>query len=231
MKTTAMLMLLLCPAALAAGTKKPAPKPTNKPTAKPAAKPTTPVLYQNDLEKLAPGKPPAEFLILGGEFSLVKDVGNTVLELPGEPVESFGLMFGPTLKQSGLARARFFGTSKGRRAPAFGVGLFGVSGYKLRLSPAADRLEILRDEEVMTSVPYKWKSGTWTWLKIQARPVGKEWKIEGRAWPDGAKEPDKWLIAWTDKETPPPGRTSLLASPYAGTPLRFDDLLVDKAAP
>lgn len=231
---------------------KAAPKSTSKPTSKTTVKTTTKVivkpstvttkpvvaqatgpLYQNDLQKLQSGKLPDEFLVLGGEFSLVKDADNVVIELPAEPIDAFGLLYGPTIKNEGaVASARVFGTKKGRRAPAFGVGVFGISGYKLRLSPAAGNLEILRDENIQADVPFEWKSESWTRLKIQARPVENgQWKVQGRAWPDGEKEPDTWQIEWTDKEAPPSGRASLIGAPYSGTPLRFDDLMADKAKP
>ena len=211
----------------------PAVKAAVKPAPKPVAKPAAPPLYQNDLEKLMAGKLPPEFLVLGGEFALVKDGANTVIELPGEPAEAFGLLFGPTIKEGGVsATARAFGIKIGRRAPAFAVGLSGISGYKARLSPAAGALEILRDEEVKTSQPVAWKSETWTWLKIAAKPLADgKWKVEAKAWMAGAAEPVKPLVEWTDTEAPPSGRASLLAAPYAGTPIRFDDLRVDKLGP
>lgn len=231
---------------------KPATKPSTKPAAKaivkPAAKPlvqatpvqTTPAqpapaqpaaaLYQNDLQKFQAGKLPDEFLVLGGEFSLVKEGENVLIELPADPIDAFGLLYGPTIKNEGTtASARIFGTKKGRRMPAFGVGVFGISGYKVRLSPAAGKLEILKDEVIKADVPFEWKTETWTRLKIQARPQANgQWKVEGRAWPDGEKEPETWQIEWTDAEAPPSGRASLIGAPYSGLPIRFDDLMADK---
>jgi hypothetical protein len=198
-----------------------------------AAAQTTGPLYQNDLQKLQAGKLPDEFLVLGGDFSLVKDADNIVIELPAEPIDAFGLLYGPTFKNEGaVASARAFGTKKGRRAPAFGVGIFGISGYKLRVSPAAGKLEILKDENVQVDVPFEWKSESWMHLKVQARPVENgQWKIQGRAWPAGEKEPETWQIEWTDKEAPPSGRASLIGAPYSGMPLRFDDLMADRVKP
>ncbi len=210
--------------------KSPKAKPATKPVvSQVAAVPAAP-LYLNDLQKLQPGKLPDEFLVLGGEFSLVKDGDNILIELPSDPIDAYGLLFGPPVKNEGaIASARIFGTKKGRRAPAFGVGIFGISGYKLRLSPAAGKLEIMKDENVQTDVPFDWKSETWTRLKIQATPLDKgQWKVQGRAWPDGEKEPDTWQVEWTDSEAPPSGRASLIGAPYSGTPLRFDDLMADK---
>ncbi len=223
-------------------------KPTTKPMTKPiVAKPAAPTatapkteaappagpLYQNDLQKLAPGKMPDEFLVLGGEFSLVKDGDNVLIELPADPIDAFGLLYGPTMKNEGaVASARIFGTKKGRRMPSFGVGVFGISGYKVRLSPAAGKLEILKDEIVKADVPFEWKSETWTRLKVEAHPIDKgQWKVQGRAWPDGEKEPETWQIEWTDAEVPPSGRASLIGAPYSGLPIRFDDLIADKIKP
>ena len=226
---------------------KPAPKTTTKPaTPKPAAKTPAPQaapqalpvqvaapLYQNDLQKFEAGKLPDEFLVLGGEFSLVKDGDNVLIELPSDPIDAFGLLFGPTVKNEGVvASARIFGTKKGRRMPSFGVGIFGISGYKVRLSPAAGKLEILKDEIVKAAVPFEWKSETWTHLKVQARPLDKgQWKVEARAWADGEKEADTWQVQWTDSEAPPSGRASLIGAPYSGLPIRFDDLMADKLKP
>jgi hypothetical protein len=225
-------------------TVKPTTKPATNPAVKPVATKTAPVkatvaaqatgpLYQNDLQKLEAGKLPDEFLVLGGDFSIVKDADNVLIELPAEPIDAFGLLYGPTFKNEGsTASARFFGTKKGRRAPAFGVGLYGISGYKVRLSPAAGKLEILKDEMIKADVPFEWKSESWTRLRIQARPGGNgQWKVQGRAWPDGEKEPETWQIEWTDSEAPPSGRASLIGAPYSGIPLRFDDLMADKVKP
>ena len=52
----------------------------------------------------------------------------------------------------------------------------------------------------------------------------KQWRIEGKTWPDGQPEPAPWTIAFDDPEEPPPGRASLWAEPFSGKPVRFDDL-------
>ena len=52
------------------------------------------------------------------------------------------------------------------------------------------------------------------------------WKVEGKAWKDGDKEPSAWMVSFDEKEQPVAGRASIWGSPYATTPIRFDDLLV-----
>ena len=76
-------------------------------------------------------------------------------------------------------------------------------------------------------MPYEWQSGAWTRLCLQVRKVKDGgWKVEGKAWKDGEKEPSAWMISYDEKEQPVAGRASIWGSPYATTPIRFDDLLV-----
>src|SRR5205085_3486035 len=73
-------------------------------------------VYKNDFESAEVGKVPADMMVLDGGFKVVDDNGNKVLELPGAPLETFGVLFGPTEKENRTVSARVFGTSKGRRA-------------------------------------------------------------------------------------------------------------------
>src|SRR4051812_32447324 len=93
-------------------------------------------LYENNFEKAEVGKVPEDFLVLDGGFAVQQESGNKFLELPGAPLDTFGLLFGPTETNNVSASARIFGTGKGRRFPAFAVGLNGVGGLKLQVSPA-----------------------------------------------------------------------------------------------
>jgi hypothetical protein len=89
-------------------------------------------LYENDFEKAVVGAVPDDFLVLDGSFSVKEEAGNKFLELPGAPLDTFGVMFGSTEKDGVTVSARIFGTGKGRRYPAFAVSLNGVGGYKLQ---------------------------------------------------------------------------------------------------
>jgi predicted secreted protein len=185
-------------------------------------------VYQNDFEKAEVGKMPVEIMVLGGEFAVKADGTNKVLELPGAPLDSFAAQFGPTEKQDVAVSAKIFGTSKGRRAPTFGVGLGGVSGWKLQVSPGKKAVELLRDAEVKATMGFDWKSGEWTQLRLQIRAIKDgEWKIEGKAWQNGS-EPKEWMISAKEKEEPVAGKASLLGSPFAGTPIWFDELRVER---
>jgi hypothetical protein len=184
-------------------------------------------LYENNFEKAELGKVPADFLVLDGGFAVKEEGGNKFLELPGAPLDSFAVQFGPTESAGIAVSARINGTGKGRRFPTFGIGLNGVAGYKLQVSPAKKLLELYKDVEVKTIAPYPWKSGQWTNLRLQVRKAGEQkWKIEGKAWPQGAPEPELWMVTFDEKESPAPGRASVFGSPFSGTPIQFDDFVV-----
>src|SRR5882672_4849888 len=89
-------------------------------------------IYSNNFEKAEAGKLPEELMVLGGEFAVKSEGTNQFLELPGAPLDSFAVQFGPGEKENVAVSARIFGTVKGRRTPSFGVGLGGVSGFKLQ---------------------------------------------------------------------------------------------------
>jgi hypothetical protein len=153
--------------------------------------------------------------------------GNKYLELPGAPLDTFGVLFGPATNAGVCVSARIYGTGKGRRYPRFGIGLNGPSGYKLRVSPAINALEIYKGDESVTNVPFTWKSGAWTMLKLQVRALGGQlWKVEGKAWLQTEPEPADWMISLDEMTAPHPGRASFWGAPYSGTPIGFDDIVL-----
>jgi hypothetical protein len=185
------------------------------------------ILYQNNFEKAATGPVPDDFLVLDGDFAVKESDGNKYLELPGSPLDTFGVLFGPTTNAGVCVSARIYGTARGRRFPQFGLGLDGQNGFKLKVSPAKDAVEIYKGDESVASIPYRWKSGTWTMFKLQIRQTdGPAWKIEGKVWPQAEAEPKEWTITLDEKTAPHPGRPSIWGSPISGTPIRFDDLLL-----
>ena len=183
-------------------------------------------LFKEDFSAVPPGNPPDGFLVLDGQFA-VKDVdGNRCLELPGSPLETFGIMFGKPQLEDWGAQARIRSTGQGRRFPVFGVSVNGVGGCRLQVAPARKALELLEGDEVRASVPFEWTSGSWTQLRIQIRKDGEGWKVEGKAWKDGTAEPEKWTITWAKTEAPISGPAAVWGKPFSGTPIQFDDLRV-----
>src|ERR1700719_889998 len=105
-------------------------------------------LYENNFERAEVGKLPEGFLALDGGFVVKEENGNKFLELPSSPLDSFAVQFGPTESADIAVSARINGTSRGRRYPTFGVGLNGVAGYRLQVSPAKKLLELYKDQEL-----------------------------------------------------------------------------------
>jgi hypothetical protein len=191
------------------------------------------ILYENDFEKAETGKVPADMLVLDGNFSVKADETNKFLELPGAPLDSFSLQFGPAETNSVSVSAVIRSSSKSRRFPTFGVGLYGVAGLKLQVSPAKKALELFKDQTPLVSAPFEWKSGEWTIMQLRARHgAGDTWKVEGKAWAQGDPEPSGWTISTDYKsESPLSGRPSLVGSPFSGMPIQFDNLRVEALKP
>lgn len=187
-------------------------------------------VYKNDFQSAEVGKVPQDMMVIDGAFAVAGLADERFLELPGAPLDTFGVLFGPTEKENRTASARIYGTSKGRRAPTFSIGLGGVGGYKLQVSPGKKMLELYKGDTVKMSVPFEWQTGKWTHLELTLKKAKEsEWKIEGRAWNDGATEPATPTITFTETEQPMAGRAYIGGSPYATTPIRFDDLYTGPA--
>src|SRR5947208_8070860 len=92
------------------------------------------VLYQNDFEKVEPGKPPEDMAVLDGNFEIKTEGTNKFLELPGTPLDTFSVQFGPAETNAVSVSASIRSSARGRRLPSFGIGLYGVSGFKLQFS-------------------------------------------------------------------------------------------------
>jgi hypothetical protein len=186
-------------------------------------------VYEQEFAKLPAGPlPDGEFLILAGEFTVAADGEAKFMELPGAPLDTFSVMFGPALAgTNATVSARMFGTTKSRRLPTFAVGLGGASPWKLVVAPGKGTVELWLDEQFKASAPWTWKSGTWTALKLEIVAVKEgAWEIRGKAWDNSSPEPADWTVKFSAEAPPRAGRASVWGSPFAGTPIRFDDLVV-----
>ena len=186
-------------------------------------------LYKNNFEKTKIGEVPDDFLVLDGDFAVKQEGGNKYLELPGAPLDAFGFMFGPSARHGNEISARMFGTKKGRRYPVFGIALNGVNGYRLQVAPAKRASELLKGSAVVAKVPFRWGGGEWLRLALRVEQTGAaEWTVSGRVWADGKKAPAKPTITHKEAKEPRNGKPSIWGSPYSGTPIRYDDIVVKK---
>jgi hypothetical protein len=170
-------------------------------------------------------------LLLDGGFVVQEVNGNKVLQLPGAPLHTFGVLFGPSETGNLGVTVRVHSAKKGRREPAFAVGLNGNAGFRLQVSASKRALELYKGDSVVGSTPFTWESDSWTVLKLQVRKVSdREYAVEGKAWKQGAEEPAKWLVTHSEKLEAGgelnAGRASIWGNPFAGTPIDFDDIKV-----
>ena len=188
-------------------------------------------LYQNNFEQTETDNVPDEFLVLDGDFAVKQEGGNKYLELPGAPLDAFGFMFGPSARHGNEISARMFGTKKGRRFPVFGVSLNGVNGYRLQVTPAKRAIELLKAGAVVAKVPFRWGGGEWLRLALRVEQTGEdEWTVSGTVWADDEKAPAKPTLTYKETKEPRNGKPSIWGSPYSGTPIRYDDIVVKKIA-
>ena len=155
--------------------------------------PVAEVDYAQDFSKAAAGEPPEDLMVLDGQFQVKEEGGNKFLELPGSPLETFGVLFGPSTASGVQAQARVWGNKAGRKQPVFALGLNGQGGFKLRVSPAKQMIELMKGDDILTSAPFQWASGEWTSLRLQIRASGENFIVEGKAW-QGGSEPTEWML-------------------------------------
>jgi len=189
------------------------------------------LLYKNDFEQAAVGQVPDDLGVQGGAFAVQQNQTNKFLELPGAPLDSFAVLFGPTEKENVQASVRVWSTNRGRRYPTFALGLNGFGGYRVQVSPGKKLLELYRGDTLITSAPFVWTSGDWTHLRLQVLKATAGWRIEAKAWPEGKPEPSAWIISLENNEELPSGRAVIFGSPFSETPIRFDDLTIARTSP
>lgn len=191
----------------------------------PAAAP--PPLFEENFEQLPAGKLPPTFMVVDGGFMVREETGRRFLELPGAPLENYGVLFGPQTASNVCVEARIHSESTGRRHPMFAVGLGGIGGLKLWVAPGRGQLELHLGEQMLVTQPLRWKSGVWTHLKLRLfRAPQGNLRAEGKLWLEGEPEPAEWTLGSDLKQPPPAGRASVWGAPVSGKPIRFDDLRV-----
>lgn len=187
--------------------------------------PTRASLFAEDFTQTPNGPLPDSFMVIQGEFAVKESGTNKLLELPGAPLDSHSILFGPVTNANVTVEARILSQRKGRRMPTFGVGLGGVAGYKLQVAPAKDAIELLLDTQAITNAPFAWKSGVWTHCQLQIEQQGENaWVIKARAWSEGDPAPTSWPIEIQTEEPPISGQASVLGSPFSGEAIQFDNL-------
>lgn len=184
-----------------------------------------------DFENYEVGAEPDDLFIIEGTFKIADDSGDKVLQLEPLPLSESGVIFGKSLKGAASVSVDVKATKRRRSTPRMGVGLHGISGYRLRLVPATGVIELVKAEEVVKSSKIKWASGEWFTMKLSIE-VGKDgkWNISGWVWPKGSDAPEAPAITMESDERPGQGKASVWGTPYSGTPIFYDDIQIQDLA-
>ncbi len=207
----------------------PAAAADDDPKKEPAAEPDPGLVFKADFEDQEPGDVPGDYFVLDGEWSVVEIDGGKAMKLLEVPLVEAQVQVGDSFKEiGGTISARIKADKKRRSFPRFGVGLHGMSGYRLRLFPAQGRLELVKSEEVIQSCDLEWTPGEWWFLELTVKPAGDAWTVTGRAWPESGARPKAAQIDYISTETKFSGKASVTGTAYAGLPIYFDDIEVRK---
>ena len=94
-------------------------------------------IYKNNFESYELNKFPDDMMEIDGLFKVNKnDQGKKHLEMASEPLTENAVIFGPSIKNSATLEVKVRGFKKRRSFPRFGIGLHGISGFRLRVVPS-----------------------------------------------------------------------------------------------
>lgn len=179
-----------------------------------------------DFEALGEGPVPADLMVVDGEFRVTSDGDNKVLELLPTPLVDGTVLLGPSMKGGGTVRAKVRAERSRRAFPRFGVGMHGISGTKARVVPAQKVIELVHGDETIGSTAFTWPENEWLNVELRLREESGQWAAEMRVWPGKGGRPEKPSLAARMPATAPQGRCSVVGTPYANKPIRFDDVEV-----
>ncbi|MEM7146154.1 MAG: hypothetical protein AAF591_13530 [Verrucomicrobiota bacterium] len=180
-----------------------------------------------DLSSVETGAEPPGVFVIEGSFKVSELDGERVVEMGTEPAEECMMLFGDTLRGGATVRAKIKAGKKGRSYPSFGVGLYGVSGYRLRVAPSRKALEIVDGDEAVASREYAWGGDGWTWVELGvASPEAGRWVVEGRSWDEDSERPEEAMVRFEFEDDRVMGKAAILATPYTGMPTYFGELEV-----
>lgn len=180
------------------------------------------------------GEPPDSVLVVDGTVEILAKDGNKALVVGANPITDASAQLGDSAAGEASIQSDVFASKVGRSYPRFGVSVHGMSGYRLILNVPYRRLEIVKSDEVVASVPFQWESESWVVLKLDVRRTGaadaERWVITGKAWAQGAEEPAAPLLTAEDEKLKGQGKCAIWGTPFSETPIFFDNLQIEVEA-
>ena len=188
-----------------------------------------------DIKGTEPGQEPDGLFIVDGELTVVEVEGEKLLQIPPTPLVEGGTLFGSTLKGAVSVAATFKAERRGRSMPRFGVGVHGLSGFRLRVFPAGRKVELLLNEEPIASVPFSWTAGEDYQLELTVNRTSDAedapWKAEGRVWKAAEARPEAAILSQESSDTSARGKSSVWGTPYAGLPIYIKQASTESLEP
>lgn len=182
------------------------------------------LVYQNDFTQASTGGLAQDLLVLEGDFTVEKKDAQAYLKLSALPLLDASVQLGENLAGGAIIKTRVKAEMQGRRAPVFGVGLHGVTGFQLVVEPAGKKLKLKRGIEWVQDVKFEWRSGQWYFVELSVLENSSNWTIEGRVWAESEKRPEVAQIEYIAEEKPNKGRAYLSGTPSSGRPIYYDDI-------
>lgn len=193
-------------------------------------KPDSNIAFQSDFEGAEPGSVPSDFLEIDGSWSIEErdGEGGKAMKLAADPLVEASVQFGKSLKSGGTIVARILTERKRRSLPRFGVGLHGISGFKLRMVPVQGKLELVKGgvDDAVQQVDCEWRAGEWYFFELTVKEAGDAWTVTGRAWAESDDRPKQAQIDYIATDVRLSGKGSVMGTPYAGLPIWYDDIEV-----
>ncbi|MGC6436483.1 MAG: hypothetical protein ACON5I_09010 [Verrucomicrobiales bacterium] len=182
-------------------------------------------IYKNNFESYELNKFPDDMMEIDGLFKVNKnEQGKKHLEMASEPLTENAVIFGPSIKNSATLEVKVRGFKKRRSYPRFGIGLHGISGFRLRVVPSKNKIELVKNEEPVKSVPFEWNSEKWSNLRLQIEFSNDKSLIKGWVWDDGSTPSVEPVITFSHDGTPGQGKASIWGTAYSGKVILFDDI-------
>lgn len=183
------------------------------------------VVYDQDFDKVKIGEAPDELFVIDGDFTVVEEGKNRFLEMAADPIQENGFLFGKSSKGAARVEVSIRGEKKRRSYPRFGIGLHGISGFRLRIVPGNDEIELLKDEEVVVKKAFEWKSDAWCHLVLDISDAEGKWAVNAWVWQGKVDDrPEAPVLTHSTDDAPGQGKASAWGSPYSGKVIHFDQL-------
>lgn len=183
--------------------------------------------FEFNADAWSEGDVPKEVFVVDGTIKIAARNGNKAIMIDPSPITDATAQLGDSSNGSASIEARVFASKKGRSYPRFGISVHGMNGYRLIANLSKKQVELIKGDAVVKSAPFDWTTETWTKLRLEVKKTSDtEWSITGKVWPADAAEPKDAAIQHTDTAMKGQGKCAIWGTPFAETPIYFDDVKV-----